>query len=118
MERVMVQASTVARAKRLVADVRFGEAPREALLAYKEALDEPEFAAFLERIDPRIVRYLRVAPGVRRPSLIPRARTCSCTSIPCPVSARCGLPTRWRLRASWSTSGPKATPWWSEVQAG
>ena len=63
MERVMVQASTVARAKRLVADVRFGEAPREALLAYKEALDEPEFAAFLERIDPRIVRYLRVAPG-------------------------------------------------------
>ncbi|MGC8876499.1 hypothetical protein [Thermus sp.] len=50
----------MAKAKRFAADVRFGQAPREALLAYQEALADPEFAAFLERVDPRLLRYLRM----------------------------------------------------------
>jgi hypothetical protein len=62
MERITAQHPTPAEAKRLVADVCFGEAPREALLTYREALADPEFEAFLERVEPRLIRYLRQAP--------------------------------------------------------
>jgi len=62
MERTTAQHPTPAEAKRLVADICFGEAPREALLTYREALADPEFEAFLERVEPRLIRYLRQAP--------------------------------------------------------
>jgi len=62
MERIKAQSPTWAKAKRLAADVRFGDVPGEALSAYRGALVDPEFRAFLERIEPRLLRYLRLVP--------------------------------------------------------
>jgi hypothetical protein len=51
----------MALAKQVAADVRAGLAPREALLDFRELVIHPDFKAYLERLDPRLLRFLSLA---------------------------------------------------------
>ncbi len=48
-------------AKQVAADVRVGLAPREALLDFKALAIHPDFSAYLERLDPGLLRFLNLA---------------------------------------------------------
>jgi hypothetical protein len=51
----------MALAKQVAADVRAGLAPREALLDFRELVIHPDFKAYLERLDPSLLRFLNLA---------------------------------------------------------
>jgi len=90
----------LALAKQVAADVRAGLAPREALLDFRELVIHPDFKAYLERLDPGLLRFLNLA----RKGLVSSPPSCHTPKGECYTLSLPPLPGEAQLRVAYEVA--------------